>query len=420
MIDHDTLADDLRAIADLADGGPPDLADRVLRHHALRRRRRVAASVIAGLTVAVVGIAVTIPAIQTAFRPTAHGRTAGPTGTIPPGPGPWQVPPIGATLPSLASAWPRAVIHLPAHAPNGGVPFPLAVIDTTHVLVSSGPTRATTTALFAFDTTAATFRGIATIAGDNPSVSHWAVTSRSVVWGVDRANGVDVYTAPLAGGSPVQIGHIDTPTANVGPWFATSDAVYWSAARPGVMQLPLAGGTPEPVPGFGDMYLLHGTSPWATQLSDVHGSPYNIGAEGLTDTGVARRMKSLVTGDEVAVTPPAGATALSCAPTFCVGLVGDAASPTSFIQKPDGTSRFTLDGGDTRVAYPVGNGGVLVARPVVNGGDTLLINDPISGTAGTVVAPASITFDGSDDAALGFPVASERDLSDFFMIGDAQ
>lgn len=435
MIEYaETIARDLQDIAEHADPGSADLAEIVIRRYTRRRWIRVASSVVAGVAAVTVGIAVAVPVITGVRAPTSGAqpplaRTSTTTVSIPAGPGAWAVPPTGATLPSLASVWPGAVVHLPTHMPDGGVPFALAAIDATRVLVGSGPTQATTDALFTYDTANGSFRRIATIPhGSEPrSVSRWAVSAHSVVWDVDGPGSFEVFTVPLSGGSPRQIARVSTPASDTGPWFATDDAVYWSGAQPGVVRLPLSGGSLAPVPGFGDMYLLHGTSAWAVQLGDVHASPYARIAEpsdALGQSGVARRLKNLVTGAQFDVSAPPGARALACTAAFCVGTVGSAASPIEFIQRPDGADRVTLDGGDVRAIYAVGDGGLLVSSP--EAGDGLpghdgriswVICDPISGIAGSVSGGA---YDASDDAALGFPTDNQASVTSFFLIADTR
>ncbi|HKE63563.1 MAG TPA: hypothetical protein VKB59_02815 [Micromonosporaceae bacterium] len=427
MIDYDVLVEDLRSIAESAPSGPPNLAEVVAGRYVRRRRTRAATSVAAGVVAIAVGMAVTMPLISATHTPTPGGSTlTSPSVPIPAGPGPWHLPAAGATLPPLSSAFPGAVIDLSTRPPDGAVPFALATIDQTHVLVSSGSTAATTDALYSFDTVAGTYRLISTVPrlGGAPTVSRWAATAHRIVWDVDAPGGFDVYTAPVSGGPPQQIAHVGRPVAETGPWYATDDAVYWSGSDRGVVRLNLNGGTPTPLPGFADMYVLHGTSPWAVRLADVHGSPYDTGLgplDVLGRSGVARQLKNLVTGATIDVSAPAGVRALSCAAVFCVGTVADGATITDFIQRPDGSDRVTLPGGDVRMAYPVANRGLLVSapdagsgRPGAGGRTSWLIVDPTAGSAGQSIGGASTAY---DDGAFGTSADSGGDIAQFFVIG---
>jgi hypothetical protein len=422
MIDYETLAGDLRAIAEGAEPGITDLSDVVNRRYVRRRRIRTGASAVAGVFAVMIGIAASIPAAEHARQP-AHGNHGSSQG--------WHVPSTGATLPSLASTWPRAVVHFPVHAPDGGTPVAVADIDKTHVLAGSEPTPGIATALYAFDTTNDTFRLITTVPqGHDPAaVTNWAVSTHSVVWGIDAEPlSVDVYTAPLAGGPARKIAHFAGRTVLLGPWFATDDAVYWSSGQPGVMRLPLSGGSPEPVAGFQEMYLLHGTSPWAARLDDVQASkfgdtsPYGItiGGQRSKDPrpGVTRQLKNIVTGAEIDVSVPADAWTLSCTPVFCVGSVATGDDGLSwFIQRPDGKNRVALhsDGMD---GYFVAEAGLLghtfgsISENGVPMSNLLVFCDPVDGTAGQTVWAVPY---GPAVAALGLADAPQSRVSAYFL-----
>ncbi len=457
-----TIAEDLRALAEAAQPGPADLAERVLRRYRQRRSSRRAGLLVAAVAT-VAAVLVAVPAVLA--KP--NGGTDGGVAGIPPGPGNWRVPANSDAVPDAAQVWPGAVVELP-DSPDGGRPYPLGSAGPHQVLVglayqSPDPyTAAPMTSLDIYDAGTGRYRQIAAIpAGSSgsdqqPWVSHSAVSAHRVYWGVDTAAGFDAYTVPLAGGVPQLLAHVAIRVDGVppgtavplrslhaGPWYATDSAVYWSAAGPGIVRLAAGGGEPEPVPGFADMYLLHGTSPWAVRLTGVDQEwfaygPYeqaSFGSEALAHVGVATRMKNLLTGATIEVSAPAGATGLTCAPDVCIGVVpvgsagqqtedgptGAAASMwlpaegpvTAFIQRPDGTDRVTLSGlpnsPDIYSLYPVGDRGFIAALRVVaqtgaKPSITWAVCDPLSGVAGT--APPGSDSGPFGDGALSYPDAA--------------
>ncbi len=408
MIEYsETLVEDLREAANVADLGPADLADIVTRRYLRRRRRR---TWIAGSTAGAV-VALAVVGLTMAVPEHAPGTPGPSASAIPPGQGPWHVPPDGADVPPIANAWPGAVVHLPAKTPDGGTVSPMADIDATHLLVESEPSFEATGSFYSYDIPAGTFRLITPVAqgGAQVLVNRWAVSAHWVVWDVDHADtpGYEVFKAPLSGGPEQLVATLPGQVTDTGTWFATDSAVYWSGNDPGVLRLPLSGGSPRPVPGFSDMYVIDETSPWAVYMPGVDNT--QMGIDGIMQTGITRRLKNLVTGVQIDVSVPHGTTSLQCSAAFCVGTVASGGTPstTEFIQRPDGTARETIDGRwisfDVR---PVGDGGIVVVTPEPAGAsDTSfgwVIFDPVTGPAG------SVTF--ARDATGGYSVFGNSDL----------
>lgn len=437
MIEYsDALIEDLRDAASAAELGPADLADIVTRRYLHRRQRRMwIAGSVAGVVVAlVVVVTLTVPR-HTGGRPGPIGDTPLPTAEptapfIPLGPGPWHLPAAGTDVPSLASAWPNAVVHLPATAPDGGAVHALAAIDATHVLVESSPASEASGSFYSYDIPGGTFRLITTIAqnGTRAYVNRLAVSPHWVVWDVDQpaTPGYQVFKAPLSGGPGQLVATLPEPITYTGSWFATDSDLYWSGTHPGVLRLPLSGGTPTPVPGFADMYVINDTSPWAVSMPGVDITQRG-GIGGGVQTGVTRRLKNLVTGAQIDVSVPHGTTGLQCSAAFCVGTTGSGvSSATEFIQRPDGTARQTIHHGPmTFDVRPVGDGGILVVT--LESGDESgsslewMICDPVEGRAGGVALISHGTL-GLDDRPdlLGWPSkAGSSGVDNYFITANA-
>jgi hypothetical protein len=460
------IVEDLRLLANEADGPPPGLVEAVSRRYRRRRARRAGLSV--ACAAAAVAVAVAVPALLPGGAPAGRGSVA----AIPSGPGIWRVPARGTVLPTLAQTWPSAVVSLPRPTPDGGTPSALGGLGHGRVLVASESQPVgqpeTTNALYVYQPGSG-YREVAEVTGVGAHpVRHWAVSASRLYWGVQADDGFDVYTAPLAGGTPTHLAFVPAPAAQqttraadgtrTGPWFATDDAVYWSGEQPGVMRLAATGGSVHPVAGFTDMYLLDAGSPWASKIVGGDPAPYVYGAsweETLDHSGVTTGMRDLLTGASIAVTAPRGATALRCAPDVCVCLLpasGAPSTPTdpvptgidpsnwraaeppviSFIQRPSGTDRVqlssTLPMNDLYNVVTVDGRGLLVSGWITpsteRSGARLgwLVCDPVSGARGadrSAGVPLTAAVHAAvNDGALGYPVGADEPMTDFFLWGN--
>lgn len=286
----------------------PDLADIVERRFRRRRRQQALGSA------TVVLIVVAIVAAAVAFGGLTD-RTAKPIPATWTQDGPWRVPKPGAATKSLADVWPKAFVHLSVTAPDNGVAFPEADIDATHLLVAGANTY------YSYDIVHKTFTVIMHVGQPLTDVwaevsPHWLVVD--IYSHSTTAFTSDVYRAPLSGGTAQYVGKVGASAGQPSPWFVTDDAIYWSGFTPGVMRLPMAGGTSTPVPGYSDFYVSN-DSPWA--VSYTKASTANLGSRSVPAMGgsVTKALKNMTTGAELEVTSDSRDASLECTPAFCVG-----------------------------------------------------------------------------------------------------
>jgi hypothetical protein len=448
------IVEDLRLLADEAGEAPPGLAETVSRRYRRRRVRRTGLTAVCAA--AAVAAAVAVPALLPDGPPIGRGSV---TAAIPSGPGIWKVPALGATLPTLAQTWPSAVVNLPA-TPDGGTPTALGGLGDGRALVASNRQLtgqpASTDALYAYQPGSG-YRQVAEVTGYGKHfVAHFAASAHRLYWGVEADGGFDVYSAPLAGGTPTHLAFVPAPVdqqalrladgTRTGPWFATDDAVYWSGMRPGVMRLAATGGSVQPVAGFTDAYLLDAGSPWASTVKGLgYGqAPYVdsvFSGRVLDQVGITTRMRNVQTGATIEVQAPDGATAMRCAPTLCVGVAPAPDSPAaaqpqsdprgiSFIQRPDGRDlaqlSSTLPINDIYTVVTVHDRGYLVSgwiKLVVGSVDNSrvgwVVGDPLTGVAAADrsagVASGVGLQTSMSDGALGYPVGAGESIIDFFL-----
>jgi hypothetical protein len=449
-------AEDRRVLAESARLGPADLAERVLRRYRRRRLRR--SGLVAVVVAVVVAATVTIPAVLAE----PHGGTGRQVADIPAGPGIWRVAANSDPLPDAATVWPAAVVDLPL-TPDGGEPQAVSSAGPGKVLViiwhRNQAGQSVADALDIYDVTTRGYRQLAQRPATPGWAGHWAISANRVYWSIDTDAGFDVYTEPLAGGEPKLLSHVtvEVPaggtdrTFSSGPWYATDSAVYWSGMTPGIVSLSADGGTPQPVPGFGDYYLTHAGSPWVSRMTGLEvaiemGELYNglhSPQNALEFTGVTVQLKNLRTGAVIDVDVPAGTSALSCAANLCVGIIPDrpvtahpSAVPgggllmpdegpvTAYIQRPDGSDRVRLPAidGITDVYWvaPVGDRGLVVSlrtgtAPDGKPASGWTISDPLSGQAGAI-SPAGDRFTDGDQA-IGYPVTGSAPMTKYLLPG---
>jgi hypothetical protein len=311
MTEPNVVTTTLEAYAEHADAAPADLLDRVESRYRRRRNRRTvgAGAAVMVLVAAVIGGVALSPFGGGA--PTKHGPASPSKVSVTGGnPNAWHLPSTSATLPTVQETWPNASFRLPANTPDGGTSWPMGALDGSHVLVESHRKEAAG-GLYSFDTKTGAFKVlVGRVSPTNPAfINRFAVAPHWIVWEVDGNNSMDVYKLPIAGGTPQLVAHVATDSGSLGPWTATDQAIYWSAANsPGIDRLMLSGGKPVAMLGFEKFQLLDG-SQWAVRTTTPPNSPGRVTHE----------LKNIVSGDDRLVTPLPGAVMLTCAPSYCVG-----------------------------------------------------------------------------------------------------
>ncbi len=386
MTEPQNLAQTLAAYADHAGEVPNDLLDSIERGYRRRRRTRIGSVAVAAALVVVALVA------SLALNPFA-GTHSTPANTTWTQEGPWRVPKPGAPLKSPTVAWPKAVVAVPAKTSEGSAIFTEGVIDADHVLVSIASPGLI---LDSYDVVHKTFARITT----QPSlpakqqIDRITLTPHWVVWSVVTTGTPtavsQVYKALLTGGDPQYVGKASGLLLN---WYASDTGIYWSPDKPGVMWLPLAGGTEAALAGFGNYLIMDGTSPWATELTKASMDAINAQNKGndpndgivlpSVDDTVTQSLKNLVTGAQVAVATKPDDQWLTCTPQRCLGVDSD--DGPMFIRRPDGSAQtpVPLSGGAfLDGTYPSAGNDILLQDPPASdsGGFGGYLWDPFSGT----------------------------------------
>jgi hypothetical protein len=304
-------------------------------------------------------------------------------------------------------------VTLPA-APDGRHPTLIANIDSSHVLVQTGPNDANppTLTFWAYDTDQHGFRRVIDFPRTDVQPGAWAVSPHWLLVMVGNWDGQRVYKVPLAGGAPRLVGTIHGVSLT-GPWYATDIALYYTDPS-GVMSLNLAGGTPTTVAGTAGLRLVH-DSPWAALVDNPYGDLDPL----LGTAGVDHQLRNVLTGTVVTVSPPLNVSTLTCVPTFCLGTT---VAHDLFIQRPDGSARRVLDSRFPlpRSLVPVANGGLVV----VDVGAGKQVFDPVSGKAALFeanVAPEGGSYHAAvTDEAIGWTEPNGSYVDDYFVFARAR
>ena len=353
----------LETYAVAAPAPPPDLLERVETGYRRRRRRRAGgAAAVLAVVVLTVGVAIG----PWPERRAAPDQTVGQPGLL--------VPASFEDVPRLISAWPRAVIEEPpVTSPAGRKARVVGRLDADRVLVEDR------VSFYSYNLRDKTFRTLVTGFGGNDSANEILITPNWLVWQV-RNHGEEffsVYRAPVTGGNRQLVTTVKTSYLLARDWYATDDAVYWSARTGGVTRVSLSDGVTTTPAAF-QRLGTHGTA-WAEST----GRP-----AGRTSGSVSRLLRHLVTGEQRTVTALPGTVSLRCAPTFCLGetdgTLPSAQSGTSrwFVQQLDGSGRRALPPAPGLQAQLVSTdtGGLIVIT--TNRGEWIVLN-PVTGRWGS-------------------------------------
>jgi len=386
------------ALREGAAGAPaPDLLAGVEGRRRRRRRRR-AQALAAVAVVAVVGTGTAVTrgiAVTPGDRP---DRAVTAVTTAPEVAVPGQV-----RRPEKARAaelWPEAVFTMPARNPDGWRYRPITAVSPTEVLLSAESSFEMAGKLEVYDTRTREARVVAEVPkrqGLREYIPQTAtVDGANVAWYAhgEQTDGTrvrDIWTVPLAGGAARLLVTRSGPDADLDGIALDGDHVVWSEVDGGVWRLPLAGGTPERLPGGDGLHLIHW--PWA---SDVGEGP---------DSSQRSQIKvaNLADGTVTAVPTVRGVKAVRCGPVWCFG------------HGESGTVVFRLDG--TRTPRAVGSSleGGLRSYPImdrfVSAGDSVYdlktgklvgIDNPGSWYgAGTSSEPSTILYWGAGEGDSG-------------------
>ena len=250
-----------------ATAGPPppvDLLDRVETGHRRRRRtRRAAWSGLAGVVVLAVLAA-------TALLPRAG---TDPVVTSSPSPAPSVREPLAQNAAPADQVWPQAVITVPARF-GGGTNEPITMLDEHRMLLAVRVSDAKVGSLAVYDTRTGTEK-LLTDLPDPPGVrGYWP-------GGFTAADGVIVWTVGVFGQDGSQASEYWTMrddgtgkrrvsgVTGVGERLVIVDGTLYGSpgSRTGIMRMPVAGGTPEKIPGSEGFEIARW--PWAVTADSL-------------------------------------------------------------------------------------------------------------------------------------------------------
>ncbi|WP_433717994.1 hypothetical protein ACQP2Y_27905 [Actinoplanes sp. CA-051413] len=340
----------LETYAAAAPAPPPDLLERVEAGHRRRRRRRRAGS--AAVVLVLVAVAVGAAIGPWPGRRAAPDQTAGQPALL--------VPASFDDGPQIASVWPRAIIdEPPVTSPTGKKASVVGRLDADRVLVRDP------VSFYSYNVRDKTFKTLVTGYGGNDTANEVLITPNWLVWQV-RNHGEEffsVYRAPVTGGERQLVVTVQTSYLLARDWYATDEAVYWSARTGGVTRVSLSDGvmtTPAELQRLG----THGTA-WA----ELTGRP-----AGRSSGTVSRLLRNLVTGEERTVTALPDTVSLRCAPTFCLGRteVAEPSAPRGTMREISGWFVQELDGSGRRALPPVSDPGGARLVPTDTGGRLLI------------------------------------------------
>jgi hypothetical protein len=310
----------------------PDLLKGIARLRRRRARRRAQALAVAAVVVAVAA------GTTVATRISPHrggGEAAAPvtSTTLPP----W--PPVKITKGTVEKLWPRALFKMPAKNADGWRYRPITGISATEVLVSAESSFEKAGRLEIYDSETGKARVVTEVPATpglrRNFMQRTSADGRTVAWystasKPDGTRVAELWQAPLAGGDAKLVGTLTGAHADLEAIAVNGDNVFWSTVQGGVWRLPLAGGTPEPIPGGAGLHLIRW--PWASDTPMV-----NMAQDDRNQTKVV----DLTTGGyTMAVAMPDGAKDLRCGPFWCDGSRDGA----TLVQRIDGSARSTLAG----------------------------------------------------------------------------
>jgi hypothetical protein len=296
-----------------------------------KRRRRLR-------LVVMLAMVATVASLGTARQLAGHART------IPP-----PVRPSGPELSALPPArqlWPAAVRALPPRLPDGRTGYRvLAALPGDRYLVGYPEPDP---ALAVFDTERATVNAVtpATFGDGYRPAGSPTVSGERVTWvvtgpGTDGRPAWEIWAGRIDGAAPRRVVRLAGADAMVvrRAW-TVGDRVLWTgypvdpgATWPTLYEVPLAGGTPAPVPGGGGYAIAYDT--WAAPAGG--GQLWNVVTGDHLETGVIRDADGRFTvrrpGGGDPVPAPAGTAALTLigAGRFAVGTGTVAGRPACYL-----------------------------------------------------------------------------------------
>ncbi|WP_327048922.1 hypothetical protein OG320_14165 [Microbispora sp. NBC_01189] len=361
-------ADLTAALRQAADGAPEPvdllagLGER--RRRRTRQRYRTALAVAGVVAVAVGGTTVVRsvgPRATIGDRPATTATTTATTATTPTAKTPIREPEDpapGKRARPASEVWPQAVFTMPKKTADGFTYRPVTALSPTEILVAAEVSFEKTGRLEVYDLATGTSRVLAEMPlhVEDYFMQGAEAGPHHVVWYGARPNSgeawADFWAVPVEGGRPVRVGEVTGALSAVAMVGVTDSHVVWSPRTGGVYRLPLAGGTPEKIPGTDGLWL--DSWPYATDvLTERWGMPED-GAPG------QHLLVNLETGERRTLTMPEGVRALSCHPEWCLGRSGG----SLVVVRPDGTGERKLPGragdpaihGDRFVALDGGRG----------------------------------------------------------------
>ncbi|XRQ16302.1 TolB family protein [Actinomadura welshii] len=233
----------LTTAARQAPAADPGLLERVEAGHRRRRRRRASAAALA--------VAVVVGGTGAAGGLLRSGEDAPPVAS------PGELEPVsradlGAPV-KVRERWPDAVRTVPGELPNGRELHPVTLLDDGTLVGRTWSSLEKADKLWAYDLDARKATVITDIVvprGSKIFASDFTVGGGQIVWWlsyrVDGRDTVEIWGAPVAGGTARKLTGL--PGDNVSTLLIDGDAIVWGMAD-GVYRVPLAGGTPERIPG---------------------------------------------------------------------------------------------------------------------------------------------------------------------------
>ncbi|MEV0597265.1 hypothetical protein [Nonomuraea cavernae] len=342
MRTEDELIGALRQAA--ARAPEPDLLAGVSarRRRRTRRRARVLA-VAAAVAVVVTGTAVTRSVLSIRGGEEAAVTVTPPEAVVTPSPL-TTIPGLPrASRPEKAAArklWPEALFTMPARNSDGWRYRPITGISATEVLLSAESSFERAGRIEVYDAGTRRARVVTEVPlrqGLKKSyVQSVTVGTANIAWFAsgEQADGTmvrDIWTAPLAGGEARLLATRTGQDADLDAISLDGDHVVWSELDGGVWRLPLAGGTPERIPGSDGLHLIEW--PWASDATERVGDlAPNQG-----------KVVNLADGHTTSLSAPPGMRALRCGAVWCYGR-GERGTWGTLVYRLDGagTPRFVL------------------------------------------------------------------------------
>ncbi|WP_336212579.1 hypothetical protein [Nonomuraea sp. LPB2021202275-12-8] len=317
----------------------PDLLAGVARFRRRRSRRRTqflaAAAVVAvvSASTAVAGGFLSRRGGEGVVSPTGPATSA-PTSASTSASTPAVSMTASARIPAVEAGdlWPEALFTMPAKNADGWRYRPITALSATEVLLSAESSFERSGKIEIYDTKTKESR-LVTEVPKNPDLKGYIAQTATadgtnVAWFAfgQQADGTpvrDIWTAPLAGGEARLIATRTGADAEMDAIALDGDRVVWSLRQGGVWHVPLAGGTPEELPGGAGLHLI--SWPWASDM-----------AEGPPNTERNQtKVVNLTSGHVNRLAAPPGVKGLRCGPLWCYGRTEQG----GLVQRVDGTSR---------------------------------------------------------------------------------